>query len=121
LDLYDKGQRTYEFLNLKLVKPKTSADRQANREIYELACKIRAKREYKLNNEIFGFVSSAKSNTDFIAFFQKFISTYPNKNIRMYLSALQWLQKFVLHKTKKNFHSCQTHNRALFTGIQGLS
>ena len=53
LDLYDKGQRSYEFLDLKLVKPKSSADRQANREVFELSCKIRAKREHELNNEIF--------------------------------------------------------------------
>lgn len=60
LDIYNKGERVYEFLDLKLIKPSNQAHRQQNKEIWELANKIRAKREHEMHNEIHGFISSHK-------------------------------------------------------------
>lgn len=102
LDIYDKGYRKYEFLDIKIIKGKTPQDRQANKENLELANKIRAKREYELNSITHGIISAEKQNVDFILYFERFNESYNKKDIRMFQSALKKLKEYVHKKTGKS-------------------
>lgn len=102
LDIYDKGYRKYEFLDIKLIKPKTPADRQANKENLELANKVRAKREHELNSNSHGIVSSDKQKIDFIQYFEKFNEGYTKKDVRMFQSSLNKLREYVVLRTGKS-------------------
>ena len=75
LDIYQKGQkRKYEFLDLKLIpNPKTTAQKNQNKETRNTAEAIRAKRQIELQNGTYGLSSQFKENTDFIAYFQEMI------------------------------------------------
>ncbi len=69
LDIYHVGKRKYEFLNLYLSK-----DKIQNKETKKLAEQIRAKRELELASNEFGFSTSFKKKTNFIQYFEKWIS-----------------------------------------------
>lgn len=99
LDIYDKGYRKYEFLDIKIIKPKTPADRQTNKENLELANKVRAKREHELNSSVHGISSADKQNVDFILYFEKFNEVYSKKDVRMFISSLKKFKEFVLERT----------------------
>src|SRR5688572_26387613 len=101
LDIYDKGNRIYEFLDLKLIKASNPADRQANKEALELGNKIRAKREHEMHNEIHGFISSHKANIDFVIYFEKFLEAYNKKDKRVVISALNKFKEFLKEKKGK--------------------
>lgn len=102
LDIYDKGHRKYEFLDIKLIKPKNQVDRQANKENLELANKIRVKREHQLNSNSHGIISSDKQKINFILYFKQFNESYTKKDIRMFQSSLKKLKEFVSLKTGKD-------------------
>lgn len=59
LDIYHKGKRTYEYLNLYL-----TADREQNKETKQLAKRIRTQREIELQNDLHGFTFEAKLKTE---------------------------------------------------------
>ncbi len=72
LDIYHKGSRNYEFLNLHLTKPaKTPLDRQHNKETKELANQIRAKKEIELQSVGHDHSPAFKRKASFIAFARK--------------------------------------------------
>ena len=61
--------REYEYLDLYLIpKPKSSEDRQHNKEQLALANSIRAKRELEIKEGKHGFVPSFKSKANFIEY-----------------------------------------------------
>jgi len=66
LDIYVKGKRSYEFLDLYLTK-----DRIANKETKELAANIRAKREMEIQTQGYGLAPAFKRKTNFVDYFQK--------------------------------------------------
>ena len=68
LDIYYKGRRAYEFLEIYLTK-----DRQQNKEARELAENIKAKRLLELQSSEHGFTPSFKKKADFLEYFQKVI------------------------------------------------
>ena len=101
LDIYNKGERVYEFLDLKLIKPSNPAHRQQNKEIWELANKIRAKREHEMHNEIYGFISSHKMNIDFVVYFEKFSDGYIKRDKRTMLSTFNKFKEFLKSQKQK--------------------
>lgn len=62
LDIYIDGRRSYEFLKLHLVKEKTKADKDHNRQILQLANAIRARRIIEIQSGRFGFRSPRRMN-----------------------------------------------------------
>ncbi|MDQ4140994.1 MAG: phage integrase SAM-like domain and Arm DNA-binding domain-containing protein, partial [Bacteroidota bacterium] len=81
LDIYENGQRSYEFLKLYLVKPVTAIDRQHNKETLQLAETIKAKKQIQLQSNNYDFVPAFKRQTDFIEYFQHYIGKVNNKGI----------------------------------------
>ncbi len=55
LDIYLDGRRSYEFLKLHLVREKTRADKEQNRQTLQLANAIRARRIVEIQSGRFGF------------------------------------------------------------------
>ena len=66
LDIYHKGKRKYEFLQLYLAK-----DKQANKETLAIADSIAAKRQLEISYDSHGFTPKFKKNADFIEYFDK--------------------------------------------------
>jgi integrase/recombinase XerD len=65
-----KNLRDYEYLNLYLIdKPKTTIDKQQNKETLQLAESIKAKRELEIKNGLYGFANEFKQSTNFIDYF----------------------------------------------------
>ena len=69
LDIYIKGERSYENLHLYLVPEKTRADREKNRETWKLADAIRAKRVVDLQNGLYGFERGFRTETRFFDYY----------------------------------------------------
>ncbi len=96
LDIYDNGKRYYEYLNLYL-EPEKRTDKTTkskNKEILELAHKIKAKRETELANASNGFIAKSKSKTNFITFIKKYSETKSANTKRSYLQCIHYLEKF---------------------------
>lgn len=55
LDIYIKGERSYEYLHLYLIPETSRADRETNKKTLALAEAVRAKRVVELQNGRFGF------------------------------------------------------------------
>lgn len=85
LDIYHNGKRKYEFLQqIKLTtKPKNPIDREQNKAHRELAKKILAKRQHELESNDYDLTPSFKQNTDFVAYFNEFITKYKKKDLRL--------------------------------------
>jgi integrase len=67
-----KNSRDYEYLNLYLIdKPKTQIEKQQNKEIFQLAESIKAKRELEIKNGVYGFSNEFKQQTNFVEFFKE--------------------------------------------------
>lgn len=96
LDIYDNGKRHYEYLNLYL-EPEKRGDKTAkerNRELFELANKIKAKRETELANAANGFIIKTKGKTNFLKYMAKFAETKKPNTRRSYINCIQYLEKF---------------------------
>lgn len=93
LDIYHKGKRNYEFLDLHL-----GSDRKKNREVRRLAEAIRSKRELQLYNNQYDFVlkDDDLTLTDFIINLKESSNKTSAKN---YGSVLYHLDNF--HKKEK--------------------
>jgi len=66
------NKRKYEYLNLYLIdKPKTSIDKQHNKDTLQLAESIKAKRELEIQNGLYGFTNSFKQSINFIDYFSE--------------------------------------------------
>lgn len=91
LDIYHRGKRRYEFLNLYLTKNKLE-----NIETKRLAEEIRAKRQIELANQEFDSTPMFKKNINFISYFEDSIRTKDKYSI--YYSTLKQLKKFAGNK-----------------------
>lgn len=90
LDIYHNGKRQYEFLKIYIKdKPKSSDEREKNKENLQLAEAIRSERESSLKHNEFGFNSPKLRRTNFIAYYKQYLLDYTKKDIRMLKGALK--------------------------------
>jgi integrase/recombinase XerD len=67
-----KAVRDYEYLDLYLVdKPKTTAEKEQNKKIQELANSIKSKRELEIKNGQYGFAPDFKVKVVFLDYFKE--------------------------------------------------
>jgi hypothetical protein len=97
LDIYREGVRLKEYLKLYIMnKPKTSIERQQNKETLQLAEEIRTARESELNHSAFGLISPIKKKNNFLEFSQNYVDTYTKKDLRMMQGSLQRFKDFLV-------------------------
>ena len=85
-----KHIREKESLNLYLVKnPRTPIERQQNKEILELAKKIRFERGQELLERLEGYRLKRERDINFLDYFKAYIDKYTKKDIRMVEMALK--------------------------------
>lgn len=85
-----KKDRKREFLKLYLWQaPRTPIERQQNKEIMELAKKIRFERGQELLESVEGYRLKTKRDINFLDYFQSYIDKYTKKDIRMVEIALK--------------------------------
>jgi integrase len=92
----DTGKQTRrEFLGLYVMdKPKTAVEKDQNKETLRLAENIKAKRQLAIQSGQYGFLSSVKQNTDFVAYFEDLAETRKESNYDNWMSALNYLKAF---------------------------
>jgi len=96
LDIYREGTRTYEFLKLYVnSKARTPIEREANREVWELAEKIRTQKESDLNHETHGQISPNNRKVNLLDFFEVYYDKYTKKDIRMIRGAIDRFKDFL--------------------------
>lgn len=96
LDITINGKRYKEYLGIHLEpKPRTPAAKEANRQSKQLAESIRAKRDLELQAQEYNITPAFKKSIDFVAYFQKFVDEYPNKDIRIVRYSKEWFVKFL--------------------------
>lgn len=72
LDIYNRGKREYEYLNLYLVDPKSQKDKNVNKQTLLLAEALRAERQIQLQNGTYGYKNvSENAKKDFLAYFKR--------------------------------------------------
>lgn len=91
-----KHNRRKENLNLYLLdKPRTPIERQTNKEILELALKIRGEREQEFKENTLGYRLKKERNINFLNYFQSYIDNYTKKDIRMLEGVLKRFKNFL--------------------------
>lgn len=100
LDIYHNGKRDYEFLSIRLSKPVTPADRDANRETLELAKKIALKRAQELTASDYNLTTDNGKNTVIATWMQKYIDKYKKKDKRNMQGALNRFKAFLIEEKK---------------------
>lgn len=96
LDIYHNGKRKYEFLKeLRLSKISNAADRQKNKDNFELAIKIAAKRSHELAASDYDMVTDIGKNTLVVEWMQGFIDKYRKKDKRNMQGALNRFSAFL--------------------------
>ena len=88
LDIYRRGSRQYEFLNLYLTK-----DKATNKETFQLAQSIAAKRQLEIQNSEYGFVPQFKKKANFVDHFARVCTSKP-KSDRTWSSTLKLLDDY---------------------------
>lgn len=69
LDIYVKGKRRYEYLNLYLIPENSRADKEHNRQVYALADTIRAQRLIDLRNKRYNLNDEAVASPYLINYY----------------------------------------------------
>jgi integrase/recombinase XerD len=95
LDIWHDGKRRYEFLNLYIVRVSSPIDKSSNEQVKELAESIRAKRELELQASDHDFIPRFKKNVDFLAYFDNYLDSYKNKDIRLVRGANKYFNLFI--------------------------
>src|ERR1035437_658965 len=84
-----------EFLGLHMFeKVKTPLDKLHNKETEALAENIRAKRQIKIQNGEYDFLSSNSQNSNFLDYFKNIADTHHKRNREIWLCALHYLKEF---------------------------
>ncbi len=99
LDIYLNGKRSYEYLKMYLVPEKTKADKEKNRQTWQLAEAVKAKRIVELQNGEFGFNAAYKLETNFLDYYRAMCekrhgSTDSNGNWGNWHSCLKHLERY---------------------------
>lgn len=71
LDIYNNGNREYEFLKLYIIPEKTEADKEANKQTMKLANTKKSKRFIEMQEKGYGFRNLNKSKAQIIPYIQK--------------------------------------------------
>lgn len=91
-----RKDRKREYLSLYLWQaPRTPLERQQNKEILELAKKIRFERGQELLESVEGYRLKRKHDINFLDYFQAYIDKYTKKDIRMMIIALNRFKDFL--------------------------
>ena len=107
LDIYHNNKRYYEFLKLYIVKASTPDEAKANKEYTELAKQIRATKELELNSQGTNYIPRHRKNIDFIKYFEKYLNTYPNKDIRLVRACFNHFKGYVEANEIKSLQSSE--------------
>lgn len=105
LDIYHNGFRKYEFLkHLKQHKPGkcNPAEREANREKWELAKKIEIKMAQELSADEYSITTDAGKKTLVVEWMQSYIDRYKKKDKRNLQGALKRFSDFLLEENTQN-------------------
>lgn len=102
LDIYQKGQRHYEFLDLYQYKGKNPFDVKSNKEHKELAENIRAKKQIELQSDSYDIEPKHKQQIYFLPYFQQWLKEYPNKDVRLANACYNYFIKFLEFKGLSN-------------------
>lgn len=98
-----KKERKREYLKLYLWQaPRTPAERLHNKELLELAKRIRFEKGQQLLNEERGYRLQKKESINFIEFFQTYIDAYQKKDKRMIQIALSRFNDFLKETPEYN-------------------
>jgi len=101
LDIYQNGNRSYEFLKIYLLpediknREQRAKNKAENKENTKIAENIKAKRQIEVNNEEYGFIPSHRKNADFIAYFQHYTDTNKKAGNRKFISTLKQFKTFI--------------------------
>ncbi len=90
LDINHNGNRSYEFLNIRLLK--NDAERKEKKRLAEA---IRAKRELEITTGEYNFTPTHKKKVDFIKYFENFLSRYNRPDVRKVKYSLQKFRDFI--------------------------
>jgi integrase len=97
LDIYHNGQRSYEFLDIRIdPKTQTPEDRKEREQLAQL---IKANRESDILTNGTGYVPERKKKVSFNTFIGAFIADYKKKDLRMIKGALSQFKAFSNEKT----------------------
>ena len=102
LDIYKDGLRSYEFLKLYIdTKARTPKERQTNKEVYELAEKIRTDKESELNHQLHGYIAPAAKKMNFLDYYQAYIDSYTKADVRMIKASFGRFKEFLAEQYPK--------------------
>ncbi|GAB2553718.1 tyrosine-type recombinase/integrase [Spirosoma areae] len=92
----DTGKPTRrEFLGMYIVdKPKTTGDKQLNKDTLAIAEGIRARRQLAVHQEAFGFLSTRKRNACFVRYFEQLANKRSGSNRNNWRCSLLYLKDF---------------------------
>ena len=95
LDIYNEGNRTYEFLNLYHIKGDTTEIRYKNKETELIAQAIKNGREKELITGEYNVKTKLRLNESFMSYFKKYKDNYKKKNYRVVDAVYVQFEKFV--------------------------
>jgi integrase/recombinase XerD len=119
LDYYRDGIRQYEFLKLYIKeKPRDAFEKKSNQEVLELAQRIKAKRVEEVLYGSVNLTSKNLSNTDFIKFYEAYITTYTKKDNRVLSASLNKFKSFIQQRYKKEKLLCRDLTQNVIIGYK---
>ncbi|GAB6013355.1 tyrosine-type recombinase/integrase [Viscerimonas tarda] len=91
-----KHIRSKEYLGLYLLaNPRTSEERQKNKETLALATEIRIDKEKEITAKKYGKALPVKQNVNFLDYYQSYLDTYKKKDIRMMEASFKRFKDFL--------------------------
>lgn len=91
-----KHKRKKESLELYLLnKPRTSQEKEYNREMLERANFIRSKREDEIKSKKFNIEDKNKAKINFIDYCDRFLANYINKDVRIVKYCIKYFKEFI--------------------------
>jgi integrase/recombinase XerD len=121
------GERHYEFLNIHLVKAKTPAEAEKNKEKLKMAEGVRAKRELELSADEYNYTPAFKKNIDFVAYYDNYVNEYSHKDKRIVKYSLHHFKLFIKNRGFDNSINakfidgdlCRQYREYLQTAVNG--
>ena len=94
LDIYFKGVRRYERLDLYLLPELTRADADENKRTLEQAERVRSLRLFEIHNDSYGLSKKKNGNVNFLQYAQMKIEQKPKTVYQNLRSAILWVYRF---------------------------
>ena len=96
LGIYSDGNRTKEYLKLYIsAKARNPIDKETNRQIWELAEKIRTDKESDFNHQRFDQVPPSNKKINFLDYYQAYLDKYTKADIRMIKASFERFKDFL--------------------------